>query len=94
MSAFSAHVDKNAIIICRARRRGNVATLETGDLPAAEDVVEQCARRPLLGYNRIVKHVGRIAFGFQDPGQPTPPGTVGLHPPITARAVQNQAPPR
>lgn len=42
------------------------------------------------GFNRIVKHVGRIAFGFRTPRESTPPSAVGLHPPITASAIRNQ----
>ncbi len=45
------------------------------------------------GYNRIVRHVGRTAFGFRSP-EPTLPGTLGLHPPNTVSATQNQAPPQ
>ncbi len=43
-------------------------------------------------YNRIVKHVGRIAFGAGS-RRPTLVRTVGLHTPITAGIIQCQASP-
>jgi hypothetical protein len=40
--------------------------------------------------NRIVKHVGRVAFGFRNPTTQRRRGTVGLHPPNTAGATHDQ----
>lgn len=42
------------------------------------------------GYNRIVKHVGRVAFGFRTPANQRRRVLPGLHPPITASANQYQ----
>ena len=41
------------------------------------------------GYNRIVKHVGRIAFGFRNTGNQKRRIRVRLHPRITPGANQN-----
>jgi Transposase len=36
------------------------------------------------GYNRLAKHQGRKRFWVPQPGQPTPPYTAELYPPIPA----------
>ena len=57
-------------------------TIETWQAPIIAAVQTGLTNARTEGYNRIVKHVGR------KPRQPTPPRTVGLHPPITASHTQ------
>lgn len=65
-------------------------TIETWQAPMVLAITTGLSDACSEGYNRIVKHVGRIAFGFCNPDNQETPSTVGLHPPITAGATQDQ----
>ncbi len=52
------------------------------------DPNEDIAAARTRGYNRIVKHVGRIAFGFRNPEKTALSTVGGLHPPFTAGHTQ------
>lgn len=61
-------------------QRPIIAAIETGLSNARSE-----------GLNRIVKHIGRIAFGFRNPTNQRRRIRWALHPPHQAGAIQDQA---
>ena len=70
-------------------------TIETWQGPMILAIETGLSNARSEGYNRIVKPRRPHRLWIQNTGQSTPPSTVGMHPPITASAIQGQtiAPP-
>ena len=63
-------------------------TIETWQAPIIAALQAGLTNARSEGSNRIVKHVGRIAFGFRNPDNQRRRVRWGLHPPITGGHTQ------
>jgi transposase len=64
-------------------------TVDTWQAPIIAAIDTGLSNARSEGYNRIVKHIGRIAFGFRNTNNQRRRNTMGLHPPNPAGAIQD-----